>query len=360
MKRLHLAGISTLALALAACGGGSGGGVASAPPPPPAITSMSAFTQAQVAPNQCSVLDSCVVTTAPLPSSPADKAATYDTIALKQTAAGEQYQFSFTAKSSDLQIKVNPANGTYTLTLDDGSAAKVERTYNAVNGFGNSYTVTGLTKPGYDDNGTLISPGGTRIFYSGEARTIPADSRNNGQFQYQWGLRHVSLGYWAAPAASGTTQNSSYFFVHGDKTPTADLPVSGTASYRVVYSEGTQLVGATTDLTVDFVASTLSFTSRRDPYFAEDWEGNYWMDGFDISSTAAINRANSVFAGPLSGTLIHFVDGNISSATVDLSLTGQLSGGFFGPQASELGGLWFAATPDGTLSLAGAFVGAKN
>lgn len=131
-------------------------------------------------------------------------------------------------------------------------------------------------------------------------------------------LTYSSFGFWrhSDTAANLTTQT---FFLYGEPTGAANMPRTGSATYQGT-ATGLVMTGGpgfpdrssfagTATLAADFAANTLSTSLNLGSH------GTY-------SGNATI--AADQFNGPLTATYANFV-------------TGQFTGGFFGPNAAEAG-----------------------
>jgi hypothetical protein len=158
-------------------------------------------------------------------------------------------------------------------------------------------------------------------------------------------------------------------FFGGQKTVTSDMPGSGTATYTGAYN-GRAFSGQTgstygmgnTDgsvsMTADFAAGNVR--GRVDNYRAVTYDGNG-----NVASSSPMNASIS-FSGTVSGNTFSGTaaptqigtDTPISGSTT----SGNLQGGFFGPQAAEAAGALSTKYVNGAAFIAsqGAFVAKKN
>ena len=159
---------------------------------------------------------------------------------------------------------------------------------------------------------------------------------------------YALAGTWEISDTSGGAPTNAGAFVIGYRTPASGVPTAGTASYSVwttgVASWPNQgkvtydntLFGAGT-LTADFANGQIT--------------GSFDSIGVFSSNLGALNISASLSGADFKGT--------ISSGGADLG-SGTVSGGFYGPNADEIGGTWstsgsrFAATGSFT-GFAGAF-----
>lgn len=150
-------------------------------------------------------------------------------------------------------------------------------------------------------------------------------------------LTYVQYGEWKrASTSGGTTSVNDTFLVFGSKTPKAAIPRVGSATYSTVY-DGTFI----------------------DKAGAHALSGNggmtaHWDTG-NLDYTASINGVPSgalAFAGTGS---INFRTGNFTTNTSNSGYNFQQNGGFYGPNADEVGGLFRLWNRNGAGQ--GAFVG---
>ncbi|HEX3421926.1 MAG TPA: hypothetical protein VHS33_00780 [Sphingomicrobium sp.] len=151
------------------------------------------------------------------------------------------------------------------------------------------------------------------------------------------GLTYVDYGEWLrSSAASGTTSVNDTYLVFGSKTPGASVPTTGSGSYSTIYDgsfadkNGGHALNGTGSMTANFGTGVLSYS-------------------------AAIN-------GVPSGPLAFSGSGSINFKTVAFSTTTSSSGysfsqtgNFYGPSATEVGGLFRLWNMTGAGQ--GAFVG---
>lgn len=359
-----------LILTIAACGGGGGGGggIASAPPP--------------VGVASPSVVGTSYVVQGPLRAAPAWTTGTYQGIAVLRnalTAAETQ------APSGSFSLAVDTGAKTYTLTVGAGTVLAGPITFTTAASPSSPYapyigtTVKivhqwsdGVARPGQDEVRDVTSSGFTR-----------PETRLPGQRVLDSDLgvssvpgRHVSLGYWSLSEAPlnpdgsrGVTDAwSSGQFVFGDRTAPGDIPLTGTARYAVEPPADPDAPFYSTRLTVfdvDFAARTIAAN------YSETRDANQFVNSFALvnfpepgvaARTMAVNAAGSAsitsagsFDIALAGTaVLHTVRiDNMSVADMSLPVSGSISGAFFGPQASELGG--FSLLPTAGFTADGRF-----
>ena len=150
-------------------------------------------------------------------------------------------------------------------------------------------------------------------------------------------LTYVQYGEWKRSSTSGgTTSVNDTYLVFGSKTPKAAIPRVGSASYNTVYDG--------------------SFIDKNGAHALTGTGGMtaHWDTG-NLDYTANINGVPSgalAFAGTGS---INFRTGNFSSSTSSSGYNFTQNGGFYGPNADEVGGLFRLWNRNGAGQ--GAFVG---
>lgn len=157
----------------------------------------------------------------------------------------------------------------------------------------------------------------------------------SGPLTYQY----VGAGFWQRSTTQGSTIDGSFdAFTYGVVTPDANLPRTGVGSYSVdllgVMSDGVpESLTGTGSLSADF-ASGLVSTS-----------GTYQK----VMSDGSVVPVTYSFAG--SGQL---GSGNSFSGTFGLSdfgtYAGNMDGRFYGPQAQEVGAVWYASGTNGQVA----------
>jgi hypothetical protein len=152
---------------------------------------------------------------------------------------------------------------------------------------------------------------------------------------------------WNEPNYKGTKR---YFMLFGNQTPTNVMPRTGTASYSGVVagagqsnSQASLEISGTSKFTADFAAESLDalLTLYAKPTGASSSPA--LLGTFDyVASTG-----NNVIWGGLSSS--------------DSSLSGQMSGHFYGPNAEEIGVGWTLDQASGDmLEAGGVAVGKRN
>ncbi len=171
--------------------------------------------------------------------------------------------------------------------------------------------------------------------FSTRQRVITKDTKNTATSTIDGSYGdYLSWGHWGVTNDtsesktdySGTTYEGRSYWISGILTPASDVPQSGSATYTgnitgniIRDANNASLVGAnlsgTTSLTANFGSNSMSGTFNVDN-FANTNLNNVTMTRENYGVT---------FSGSLSGT-------NVTS--------GQISGAFYGDNASAVGGLW--------------------
>jgi hypothetical protein len=143
-------------------------------------------------------------------------------------------------------------------------------------------------------------------------------------------LSYVDYGQWRrATTTSGTTSINDTYVVFGAKTARADMPHSGTGSYSTILDgtfvnkTGNYAVSGTGTFDADFAAGTISYSSTANA--TPETSGTAFSFG-TMTGTGSIAFNSSSFKG--TGTT------NGSGYKMDVN------GGFYGPGAAEVGGVF--------------------
>jgi len=164
-------------------------------------------------------------------------------------------------------------------------------------------------------------------------------------------LSSSEYGIWQHNVAADGTAQATGAFAHGQDTPAAAIPTTGTATYTggaIGYgTNGTQNFGmvGTSSVTADFgarmVGGNISLTPQDNTGAALDNATTFTFSG------AAIAANSNKFAGTIASTG--------TSTVLPTVVNGNVQGAFFGAAANEVGGT-FAAT-GGKSSVVAAFGG---
>ena len=164
----------------------------------------------------------------------------------------------------------------------------------------------------------------SRDDYSGELPTGVLAGRLSGETQAEelGAYSHLSWGRWNDGAGVADTIHTNSYWLAGTLTPAGEVPTTGGATYtgqvfgKVTEAGSISAVTGTTVLSADFAARTLT--------------GTFDLNKNDASWTqAAVNAGWGAGSNSLAGTL-----------TADNNLKGAVNGGFFGPAAAQVGGVW--------------------
>lgn len=358
MARQHFYTVILLAgtVTLSACGGGDGGVNSVTNTPPPAAPSTPPATQPTVS-----------LTTI---SSPATRPGTYDMIAIVERDGGGSARPASNRLAAPGEIRISTYRPTSTpnelsYTLEFATADLPA----------NRTTLTALFPPRavdspygrftlkFGDQLTVSagqgSFGSSRLSESSESTSedLNADLKFGSQLSYDAGLSHVSLGqwnWWVTDRRTGNnTESGSVHFVHGDRTPAAEIPASGTATYSAV-SRGDVRIA----LTADFGQRSMAAQLNRDYSESGDSIGGFSViHGVDLHGTGPIASPGS-FSIPLSGTMV--LGRTLVSLLDPVQVTGALDGAFFGPNVQQVGGVFAVGETPGVALLSDAFVGVRN
>ncbi|QGN55710.1 hypothetical protein [Novosphingobium sp. Gsoil 351] len=355
---IRMSALFATAAALSGCGGGSGG-VASltSTPPPVAQSSQPAGPTASSS--------SYTVTTIP---SPATRPGTYQAIAVLTDTASTSYRLAAPGEVQITTYQAGPATGdvSYTIQLtapalpggptsSTATFTPQSRDFSPV-GLGQIPLKFGDDLTATDSSGRIKLNSSRRRDYTNPVSEAFSSTRRIQNYlgTYDVGLSYVSLGEWtyqlAATDSSGNVyEKSSVLFVHGDRTPAAQIPVTGTASYRAASLGGVDLT-----LSADFAQRAMSAQLSQEYALSGGSVGGFSVTtGLDIHGTGPILQSGT-FTIPLSGWFIADQNTRTSPAT------GLLDGAFFGPNAMQVGGVFALGTNPGEASISDAFVGLKN
>lgn len=229
--------------------------------------------------------------------------------------------------NGDIQLRYNAAARSYTVSTGsraDATFAAADRNAAQSNA---TISVYEKTIGGVSHNLVLFNPGA--------ANPVLA-------------LTYASYGAWQTilPAQDKFNVNTTYL-VFGINTAAADMPRTGSATYRTnvdgtfAGSTGVYSLGGNSSFSANFAAGTIAFSVT--PVGSNILNGSAKTFG-TISGTGTITGGTSAFTGTAGA------NGNGYSM--------GLIGDFFGPAAAEMGGTFLLQGPDGRGS--GAMVGRKN
>jgi hypothetical protein len=168
-----------------------------------------------------------------------------------------------------------------------------------------------------------------------------------------YGLSYVTFGTWALQLSNLGTTSDAGSYMAGYVTPAAAMPTTGTAHYAgksnavsgtVFVTDGGNAVSARLEGGAQFDAdfATGSVTGAFTNIQATPADGI--SSSFnDVAVNANIASGTSTF----SGTTAAASPGNGHYA-LKPTAAGQISGGFYGPNANELGAVWTLSNGDGS------------
>jgi hypothetical protein len=165
--------------------------------------------------------------------------------------------------------------------------------------------------------------------------------------------QYVGLGYWQRNTLAGNLQDTEFStFTYGLETPTAAVPRTGTAAFKI---------------DVFGLASTPGFEPRQfqgSGVFSTDFAAGVFSAFSDHTETGLVTGDGVVGGGiglTSAGTLSSGggFSGNILYGGTNGSIAGSLVGRFYGPTGQELGASFAGSNASGA-SVTGAFTGARD
>ena len=345
-RRLRAGGaLAILGLTLAGCGGGDGvNSVSAAPGPVEPLVDGTEMTFETVVGE-------------PLDPTPALTTGNYDTIALVLN----ERQAPMLLTPGQIQVDVDSATNSYSFTLDPAVVPQLANAYGEdlsdgrikfqiySDTYGHEYDQ--ITR----ENGLVTD----EEHYADREAELYGYIFDDPVFTTKIGKSHVSLGQWSWPYTTTNAQGQtvtgdwvagSAIYVYGDRTPAGEIPVSGSATYRV--DSGADVVTAgprdsnsfgpdklDIALNADFGARSIGATVQ---YEVSSYDGDAYHE--DLSGSAPIASSGnfdialtgSRQAGTLeSGSFLAGPDAATASAG------GQMAGAFFGPAADQVGGTMY-------------------
>lgn len=184
------------------------------------------------------------------------------------------------------------------------------------------------------------------------------------------GWDYLTYGTWALAPTATSLPTDAGSFVAGYVTPTASIPISGQAHYiatnpgstgRVFVVNSGKVISASLTgyptLDVDFGTGTVTGAIRNISTTRDDTPNAMPSEGFhDILITASIVSGAPAISGTTSSA-----KSNIGNPfALKDTATGKISGGFYGPNANEIGAVWTLSNGDGTGFAVGAFASLKS
>ncbi len=178
-------------------------------------------------------------------------------------------------------------------------------------------------------------------------------------------LSYVTFGNWSLKLTNLGRISDAGAYIAGYVTPASAMPTTGTAHYAGNTVRGTVFIadggsaisrplvgGAQFD--VDFAKG--SVTGAFDNLCTVLDDGGL-MGGFNaVAVKASIANGTSTFSGTTAATSAP--TGN--TYVLKANAVGQISGGFYGPNANEIGAVWTLSNPDGTGAAVGTVGAVKN
>jgi hypothetical protein len=236
------------------------------------------------------------------------------TITYSQTSTATSLFGNYARATS--KVVYDPATNTYTLR-DTGSLA-------ITSSFGPSNINVGASNA-------------TFTVYSKNSGTETFRLLNQGAGNPLIQLTYVDYGEWKrSSTASGTTNVNDTYVVFGSKTAGASVPRTGSATYNTIYDgsfvnkNGAYAINGNGGITADFGSGGLTYTAA--------------LNGLP-SGALAVSGSGS----------IAFNSGNFTASGSSAGYSMNLYGGFYGPAAQEVGGLFKLSGNGGNGE--GAFVG---
>jgi hypothetical protein len=239
-----------------------------------------------------------------------------------------------------------------------------------------SYSVTappgflpgGLTSIEFGPSNFLELNDSGRGSYS---KTLPWNATDNFRtgFAFDAGYSYVSMGEWSwafvhLDGGSAEDGGGEFLFVTGDHTPSAGIPVSGTATYDAhtfALLSSSLTTGIPFTLTADFGQRTISTQIDQDYRYISS-NADLLDDpvpAIHVSGSAPFSNSGS-FDIPLTGTASEH-SYNVPTPPPLASVTGDMNGAFFGPNAEQVGGTFVLRRMTDQVPLYGdAFVGQQH
>ncbi len=271
--------IAILAVPLSACGGA----VNSAPVPTPAPAAFP-LTVSQ----SFQTITGTTTYTGQFSSDPIAAPSTATLQSINVNGRGDQPTISYNAGSDSYTLQ----SGTAQVALGAGNRI-------AATGYAHAFRATSGT---VTDDVTLYGNALT------QAPSVPAPIA----------LSHTSFGLWKrSDSASGTTTQT--FFVYGTPTGTAAMPRSGSATYQATAS-GLVMTGVAVPPTYSEFTGTATLSAN--------FSANSISTTLDLGSRGTFQGLGSISADQFSGTF---------NAPYPNYSSGAFAGGFFGPNAAEVG-----------------------
>jgi hypothetical protein len=302
-----------VALALAGCAGGGGGGsvaVAPTPTPAPAPTPTPGTLN-----DLAAITGSLFFNTFGALSTTSGANTTINgvsTSTLVQTANSASVSLIYQGPSQTYPVSGTPLGSLDPVTQNFGPA-------DLQNGIYSRSGVGSLTV-----SNSLTTPGGAATIYN-----------------------YTGWGEWNITSTNAGAQTSNRFeFAYGIPTLLSDLPRTGTATYPLQltgYDQagGFPITGGGT-LSANFAAGTINVSLS--PALVQQPGQTNFTPITTLTGSGAIASNSGAFSAPLTAT----------------GYTGGVNGGFYGPQAAEVGGAFYYSGGSAGSSAAGVLLGKKQ
>jgi hypothetical protein len=260
---------------------------------------------------------------------------------------------TFTSKATTTDVALGASDGVVGGT--SGSRASVTISYDAA---AQTYAVQ------TDDRSQTFGPDDEQTLWEGEKRFAKALSNGSDYLTLvtspyldpQYSNKYVGMGYWQRNILLGPDQQT-YFstFIYGFDTLDSSMPRAGAAHWQTdifglltIPDTDLRIMQGLGDFDVDFAAGTFRA-------LAEVSEYNY-VTGILESNSQRFEAGGSLGSG--NGFSGLFSYNALYDGRYNIALHGTLAGGFYGPDAEELGAT-FEATGDGAV-LTGALTGRRS
>jgi len=203
-----------------------------------------------------------------------------------------------------------------------------------------------LSIPGLGISGTNVKTFSSTSLLKG-ATTVSLGTNNSFRLTAS-NINYAALGLWEQDAAGANGSNPIFLgtFITGYETPVSGVPTTGTASYSgtqnvtaiVSSTQGGQLSRASVlgdgNYTANFGTGTLNGTFTNMTVITANPNATVtpW-NNVSVSASIAGNRFTN-------GSVTAAAPASPSNYTVTGGTTGKFDGGFYGPNADELAGVW--------------------
>lgn len=232
-----------------------------------------------------------------------------------------------------------------------GSAGNLSISYNAA---AKSYTIN------LPNRSQTFSPADISATATGETRYQKAGAAGTDRltlittpYSSTVSNRYVGMGFWQNSSVEAGLQNNQFAtFVYGLNTPAAGMPRTGRASFGIDVFALTTVPGYEPSrmqglgrFDVDFMAGVFSTQTYLEETGLITGAGVVG-GGIELNGAGLLSSSDPTFSG------------NVTVGSRNASLTGSLSGRFYGPGAEELGASFSASNSDGA-TVVGSFTGQR-